>query len=171
MARTQYERIERWAELRGIGGDHASKVSAFQTARREDYAARHGLAPESAEARRGGRGHASTPEHGYSVSQVGQSVIVSMSGRDPLAKVGRALGEIERKDYGSRAALTVTKSNGDQVTLFKGAKTSGRQGFSVGGMQTAMNSGNFAAGMADLTNSPTLEDLLADAVEIQLEVF
>lgn len=171
---TWEQRISNWGEKHGHAGEsYAQKKAAYYEHRVTSRATREGLDPTSYEGRRAGRGHGSTPEHGYREQAVGDTIMVTLSGKNPLGKVGRALDRIESKEYGSRAALIITKQDGTRVRLFAGGPktTSGRRGYSISGMQKAVASGDFAGGMADSTGSPDLESLIDDAAEIQIEVF
>jgi hypothetical protein len=148
------QRLERWGAKHGHAGESIDQIA-------QEYYQHRLQSP-------GGRGHGTgTAEHGFSTEQVGDSVVITMRGREPLDKMEKALNRIDRNEYGSRAALVVVDKDGNQQRFFAGAKTSGRQGYSISGMRAALDSGNFAGAIA----GGKYEDAIADAVEIQIEVF
>lgn len=66
------------------------------------------------EAKRFARGHGSTGEHGVTVTQVGQDVVVTF--RDP-SKLQQAMRAAEK--YGERADVTIVGKNGKAVEAFQ----------------------------------------------------
>lgn len=76
------------------------------------YAANPGATEQ--EARQFARGHGHTGEHGVTVTQVGQDVIVSF--RDPH-KLEQAMRAAEK--YGERANVAITGKNGESVVAFE----------------------------------------------------